>query len=251
MKFSVITVSFNSEKTIEETILSVIRQNYNNFEYILVDGGSNDKTLEIVNKYKKYFSKIISEKDEGVYDAINKGIKVSTGDIISIIHSDDLFISNEILSKINNIFKKNLTTKILVGNTLIFKLKKNKKKIIRNYRSAGFYNWMMYFGYSPPHPSSFIKKEVYSKFGLYNKKFKIAGDFEFFLKALIVKKINLNKVNENLVLMRMGGKSNSSISSHIISTKEILASFRINNLKNFLPMVMIRFPLKLFQYLFK
>ena len=109
----------------------------------------------------------------------------------------------------------------------------------------------MYFGYSPPHPSSFIKKEVYSNSGLYNKKFKIAGDFEFFLRTIIVKKIYLNKVNENFVLKRIGGNSNSSISSYIVSTKEILASFRINNLKNYLPMVMIRFPLKLFQYLFK
>ena len=116
MKFSIVTVSYNSEKTIEETIRSVIFQSCKDYEYILVDGGSTDNTLNIVNNYKKYFNKIISEKDNGIYDAINKGIKVASGEIISILNSDDIYYSNNVLSDVENVFENDQNYKCVIGN---------------------------------------------------------------------------------------------------------------------------------------
>lgn len=250
MKFSIVTVSYNSEKTIEETIRSVIFQSCKDYEYILVDGGSTDNTLNIVNNYKKYFNKIISEKDNGIYDAINKGIKVASGEIISILNSDDIYYSNNVLSDVENVFENDQNYKCVIGNTLIFKEINNKKKIIRNYKS-NFYNWMIYLGYSPPHPSSFFKKEVYSKFGTYNTKFKIAGDFDFFLRTIFINKIKYRKINQNYVFMRFGGKSTKSFLNHNKSSIEILNSFKINNIKNNLFVIFLRFPLKVIQYFLK
>ena len=250
MKFSIVTVSYNSEKTIEETIRSVIFQSCKDYEYILVDGGSTDNTLNIVNNYKKYFNKIISEKDNGIYDAINKGIKVASGEIISILNSDDIFYSNSVLSDVRNVFENDHNYKCVIGNTLIFKAINNQKKIIRNYKS-NFYNWMIYLGYSPPHPSSFFKKEVYSKFGLYNTKFKIAGDFDFFLRTIFMSKIKYKKINQNYVFMRFGGESTKSFFNHNKSSFEILNSFKINNIRNHLFVIFMRFPLKVIQYFLK
>ena len=182
MKISVITICFNSESTIEKTIQSVLKQNYKNFEYIIIDGGSTDNTINIINKYKSKISKFISEKDRGIYDAINKGINLANGEIISILHSDDRFFDDEVLNNIIKSFKEENTIDCVIGNTLIVK----SNKILRKYSSKNFKNWMMYFGISPPHPSTFIKKKVYDKIGLYSSDYSIAGDFEFFLRMLYI-----------------------------------------------------------------
>ena len=157
MKISVITVSLNSALTIEETIKSVISQkNKNEIEYIIIDGGSTDKTIEIINNYKSDIDFFLSENDKGIFDAINKGIKYSTGDIISILHSDDIFFNNQTIDSVVKYFNVNDKLDCLIGNTLI--LKKNSNKIHRKYSSKFFKKWMLRFGYSPPHPSTFIKK---------------------------------------------------------------------------------------------
>ena len=251
MKFSIITVSYNSENTIEETIQSVISQSYKDYEYILVDGGSTDNTLKIVNNYSKYFNKIISEKDNGIYNAINKGIKVSSGEIISILHSDNSFYSNSVLSDVKSVFENDKNSQCVIGNTLIFKETNNKKKIIRNYKANNFYKWMIYLGYSPPHPSSFFRKESYLKFGLYNENFKIAADFDFYLRTIFINKIKFKRVDQNYVLMRYGGESTKSFSNHNKSSFEILNSFKINHIRNYFIIILMRFPLKIIQYFLK
>ena len=157
MKISVITVCFNSENTIENTINSVVSQNYNNYEYIIVDGGSSDKTLEIIGKYKKHINKLISEKDDGIFHAINKGINLSDGEIISIIHSDDTFYNYNVLSDVADQFRKDNNLDCLIGTTLI--KKKNINSVLRKYNPKFFKKWMLYLGYSPPHPSTFVKKK--------------------------------------------------------------------------------------------
>ena len=157
MKLSIITVCLNSKKTIEKTIKSIVNQDYKDYELIIIDGGSTDGTLKILNQYKKWITYMVSEKDTGIYEAINKGIKVSSGEIISLIHSDDCLYDNQVLSNVVYNFKKNVELDCLIGTTLITKL--NTKKIIRKYSARHFKKWMMYFGVSPPHPSSFFKKK--------------------------------------------------------------------------------------------
>jgi len=247
MKISIITVCLNSQKTIEKTIRSVISQKYKNNEYIIIDVGSSDNTIKIIKKYKKYIRVIISEEDKGIYDAINKGIKQSTGSVVSILHSDDIFYDSQTTQKVMSYFNSNLKLDCLIGNTII--TKKNSKKIIRKYRANSFKKWMLYLGFSPPHTSTFLNNKIYKKYGLYNNKYSIAGDFEFFVRIFLKKKISFKIVNENFVLMKSGGRSSESLKSNFISSREIIKSFKDNNLYTNWLLIIFRFPLKLMQYI--
>lgn len=247
MKISIITVCYNSEKTIEKTIKSVLSQNYKDIEYIIIDGGSTDNTINIINKYKQKIDIFKSEKDRGIYDAINKGIKYSTGSVISILHSDDTFCDKLTINKVISNFKSNQKIDCLIGNTVI--IKKNSKKKLRNYKANFFKNWMLYLGFSPPHPSTFFKQKIYKKHGLYNSKYTIAGDFEFFVRVFVKKKLSFKIINEDFVFMKTGGKSSDSIKSNLIASQEIIKSFKDNNLYTNWFLVSIRFPLKLLQYI--
>ena len=249
MKVSIITVCYNSEKTIEKTIKSVLSQNYKNYEYIIIDGGSTDNTIKIIDKYKKKIDIFKSEKDRGIYDAINKGIKYSTGSVISILHSDDVFYDKLTINKVISNFKSNQKIDCLIGNTVI--VKNDSKKKLRNYKANFFKNWMLYFGFSPPHPSTFFKQKIYQKYGLYNDKYKIAGDFEFFVRIFLKKKILFKIVNKNFILMKSGGRSSASLKSNFISSNEIVKSFKDNNLYTNWLLVILRFPIKLLQYIAK
>jgi glycosyltransferase involved in cell wall biosynthesis len=248
MKISIITISFNSQKTIRRTIKSVIAQKYKNYEYIIIDGGSTDNTIKIINEYKKYISVFVSEVDKGIYDAINKGIKKSTGSVVSILHSDDIFYESETTQKIMSYFNSDLKLDCLIGSTMI--KKNNSKKIIRSYKANFFKKWMLYLGFSPPHPSTIFSNKIYQKFGLYNDKYIIAGDFEFFVRIFLKKKILFKIVDKNFVLMNSGGKSSESLKSNFISSHEIIKSFKDNNLYTNWLFVILRFPLKLSQYIF-
>ena len=248
MKISIITVCLNSQKTIRRTIKSVIAQKYKNYEYLIIDGGSTDNTIKIIDEYKKHINVIISEADKGIYNAINKGIKKSTGSIVSILHSDDTFYDNKTTQKIISYFKSDLKLDCLIGNTMITKY--SSKKIIRSYKANYFKKWMLYLGFSPPHPSTIFSKKIYQKYGLYNDKYKIAGDFEFFVRIFLKKKILFKIVNKNFILMKSGGRSSASLKSNFISSNEIVKSFKDNNLYTNWLLVILRFPIKLLQYIF-
>ena len=247
MKISVITVCYNSENTIEKTIKSVLDQKLKDIEYIIIDGNSKDRTIDIVNKYKSKIFKIISAEDKGIYDAINKGIHVASGDIISILHSDDVYYNNDVLLNVMELFKKENKVDCVIGNTMMVK----DNKILRKYSSKSFKNWMMYFGISPPHPSTFLKKKVYDKFGLYKLNYNIAGDFEFFLRIFYINNVNFKQVDSPYVKMQYGGKSTNSLKSNLISSKEIVKSFKENNLYNNYFFILLRIPIKLLQFIFK
>tara|TARA_B100000242_G_scaffold294006_1_gene274162 strand:+ start:1867 stop:2613 length:747 start_codon:yes stop_codon:yes gene_type:complete len=247
MKISVITICLNSEKTIEKTIKSVLEQKYENIEYIVIDGGSSDKTLNILHKYRSKISKVTSEKDKGIYDAINKGIKLSTGEIVSVLHSDDYYYNSDVLNDVVSFFSKEKEIDCLIGTTIMIR----NNKILRKYSPKNFKKWMMYLGISPPHPSSFFKRKVYDICGLYNINYKIAGDFDFFLRTLFKKNIYFKKIGFPFVIMQYGGKSTQSLKNNLISSKEILRSFKENNLYNTSLLIYLRFPIKLMQFIFK
>lgn len=171
MKISIITITYNSEKTIEETILSIINQNYQNIEYIIIDGGSKDNTLNIINKYKTKISKVISEPDNGISDAFNKGIREATGDIIGIINSDDI-LNIDTLNELNNIIEKEPDYDVYYGNGIIFDDRRNHVYKPNN-KIEDILKYMFIC-----HPATFVKKSAYERYGMFNVKYKCAMDFE-------------------------------------------------------------------------
>ena len=189
-KISIITVVYNNSGTIANAIESVLSQNYTNVEYIIIDGNSNDGTLEIINKYASNISKIVSEKDNGIYDAMNKGLKLATGDVIGILNSDDLYANNSILNEVMTQFNNDPDLDILYGD-LVYVKNDNVDKVVRNWISNPYYKNFFENGNVPPHPSLFVKKSVYEKAGLFDLNFKLAADYEFMLR--IFKKHNFTK----------------------------------------------------------
>ena len=218
LKISIITVSFNSAKTIRETIKSVLTQDYNNIEYIIIDGGSSDETIDIVKSYSEKISYFISEKDNGIYDAMNKGIKAATGDIVGILNSDDFYPNSFVLSNVAKSFKK-YNCDAVYGDLVYVKAKDATQ--IKRYWQAGNYNtskikngWML------PHPTFFVKKVIYDRYGLYNSALKRAADYEMILKLLYKENISVHYIPMILVKMRTGGASNSTFLNRIRANKE-------------------------------
>lgn len=228
-KFSIITATFNSDETIKETLKSVVFQENIDVEYIIIDGESTDKTLEIINKIDESII-VISEKDNGIYDALNKGIKNSHGDVIGFLHSDDLFASNDILEKICLSFEK--TCADVVYGDLEYVDKSNTNKIIRKWKSRTFKKELLKRGWMPAHPTVFIKREVYQKHGLFDLNFKIAADYDLMLRIFSDSSLNFAYLPEVVTKMRVGGESNKSLKNIIIKSQEDYKVLRKNNIKN-------------------
>ena len=229
MKISIITVTYNSAKTLESTITSVLRQDYNQIEYIVVDGGSSDATLDILEKYKSKIAKIISEKDNGLYDAINKGIALATGEVIGILHSDDFYIHNKVISNYVKVFEKSNTDAVYANLYYVNRIDTNK--ITRKWLSGEYTTSSFYFGWMPPHPIFFVKKEMYSKYGGFDLSFKTAADYELMLRFILKEKIRIAYLNEFTVKMRMGGASNESIGNRVNANAEDRRAWKKNGLK--------------------
>lgn len=206
MKVSVITVCYNRKATIEQSIKSVLDQDYPDIEYIVVDGNSSDGTQDIIESYSDKISQYVSERDNGMYDAINKGLNMATGDIVGLMHSDDVFYDVTVISKIVEVFKNNPNTDAIYGNG-IYVTNDNEQKIVRN-RIGGEYDYKrLKSGWLPLHPTVYIKKTIIDKYGNYNLNFKIASDTEFLLRYLFKHKISMTYLNAYIVKMRMGGLS--------------------------------------------
>lgn len=228
LKVSIITVVFNGEKYIEDSIKSVITQSYKNIEYIIIDGNSTDNTLNIVNKYKNNISKIISEKDNGIYDAMNKGLQLATGNIVGILNSDDFYTNDAVINKIVQIFEENRQIDIIYSD-LVYIDETNTNKIVRFWKSGKqqpFKN-----GWHPPHPTIFVKKELYNKYGFFDTNFKISADYELMLRFIEKNKVNLFYLPETTVKMRIGGISNKNIKNIIKANIEVLSTWKKNELK--------------------
>ena len=227
MKFSIITISYNSEKTIEDTIVSVLAQNYSNLEYIIIDGGSKDGTLEIINKYKNKISKIVSESDRGVYDAMNKGVKLATGDIVGILNSDDFYKNTTVLKDVYEVLQNN-DVDACYGD-IEYVDRNDIKKIVRFWKAGEYRKDKLDSGWIMPHPAFFVKKEIYNKFGLFNIDFKLASDYELMLRFLI-KGLRVKYLPKTLVTMREGGLSGQSFKQRKIGWQELKKAWSVNNI---------------------
>lgn len=246
MKFSIITVCYNSEKTIRDTIESLFFQSYSDIEFILVDGMSTDNTMKIVNEYKEKFNVIISEKDSGMYDALNKGILAASGDIIGILNSDDTFANKNIIEILANEFILNPYVDALIGDVAFIK----DNKIIRYFSAKNWNVKYFKFGMMPPHPTFYCKRELFLKYGYYNKIFRIAGDFELLLRFLFINRINFKYIPLQMVEMKLGGLSTSGIKSLLKINNEIILAFKLNSLRTNYFYLSVRYLLKVFQFLF-
>jgi len=229
LKISIITITFNSAATIEQTIRSVIEQTYPDIEYIIVDGKSTDDTLRISEKYKDKISKIISEPDHGLYDALNKGIEMATGDVIGLLHSDDFYIDTHVIQKYADTFIKNKSDSVY--SDLYYVDKTNTNKIIRKWKSGEYKPTSFVNGWMPPHPTFFVRKEIYQKFGKFNTNFKSAADYELMLRFILKNKISVAYLPEYTVKMRVGGKSNVTVQNRVSANLEDRKAWQINGLK--------------------
>lgn len=247
MKISIITVCYNSDATLEKTILSIAGQTYKEIEYIIVDGNSNDNTISIINKHDDVISKWISEPDKGLYDAMNKGINLASGDIVGILNSDDTFNSNSVVEEIVKFHKQN-NVDASVGNIIQHK---EDGKIIRLYSSKFWTPEKLIIGFMPPHPSIFFKKELFSKFGNYKLGFKIGADYELITRFFLKNKISWKYSGITTTAMLVGGLSSSGSASYSLITKEIQKALAMNNIK-FSPLkIKMRFLWKIIGFLRK
>lgn len=247
MKVSIITVSYNSAETIEETIQSVISQDYPSIEYIIIDGKSTDQTLDIVRKYEDKIATLVSEKDKGIYDALNKGISMATGDIVGLLHADDLYSNYQVISDIVAQFKQSHADAVYADLNYVDRIDTNR--IIRKWKSGEYKEGMFKKGWMPPHPTFFVKRECYTKYGIFNLKLRSSADYELMLRLIHVNKIRLSYLPKMIVNMRAGGQSNVSLMNRLKGNKEDRMAWELNNIKPGL-FTLIRKPLsKLLQYL--
>jgi glycosyltransferase len=240
MKFSIITAVHNSKDTIEDCLSSVALQTYGNVEHIIIDGGSTDGTLEIIKneKLKKPAPhlfrgqnlKVVSEPDSGIYDALNKGIKLATGDVIGLLHADDVYHDENVLAKVAQKFEHENTDSVY--GDLVYVDKQNLNKVIRYWKAGIFTENSLLKGWMPPHPAFFVKKQIYDKYGLFDTNLKIAADYDMILRLLGRHKISTANLPEVLVKMRWGGKSNKSILNVLQKSYEDYQALQKNNFQN-------------------
>ena len=248
---SIITATFNSAKTLKDTIQSVLRQTNKDFEYLIIDGGSTDETIDIVKSYESEFSgrlKWVSEKDHGIYDAMNKGIKMASGDVVGILNSDDYFTSDDILQTVDNAFKSHEIDAIY--GDIHFIRDGNPQKCVRYYSSRMFRPFWLRFGFMPAHPSFYCKREIFDKAGLYSLDYKIGADYEMMVRLFKKYRIMSQYINKDFVTMRTGGASNNNVRSRITLINEDVKACKENGVYTNCLFVMIKYLYKVFEFRF-
>jgi glycosyltransferase involved in cell wall biosynthesis len=246
MTISIITVTCNSAATLAHTIESVKSQDYMAIEHILIDGGSSDATVDIIKSYP-HITKWVSEKDKGLYDAINKGILMASGDVIGILNSDDFFPDNTVVSKIVKAFEDNNTDAVYGDIAFVRPGKLNK--IIRLYSSKKFTPARFGYGYMPAHPSFYVRKKCYDQYGLYKLDYKIAADYELLMRFICKHTINCTYIPAILVYMRTGGVSNKNVWSRYTLNKEIIKACKDNGVNTNMALLSLKYLNKIFEYI--
>ena len=245
---TIVTATYNSEKTIRDTLTSVASQDYPRIDHVIIDGQSNDNTLEIVNEFP-HVSRVICEKDAGIYDAMNKGIRSSAGDIIGLLNSDDFYISNTIISQV---VERMLTeqTDTLYGD-LVYVHPEQTDRILRTWIAGESKTNKFLYGWMPPHPTFFVNRNVYERLGTFNIALKSAADYELMLRFLYKEKVSVSYLPQVLVKMRAGGMSNSSLINRIKANAEDREAWRVNQLQPYFFTSWLKPIRKLTQYIRK
>lgn len=230
-KITIITAVYNCNNTISDTIESILSQDYVNIELIVVDGGSTDGTLNKLNHYRNQIDVLITEPDLGIYDALNKGLKSATGDIIGFLHADDLYFDKGVLTKIVIAFSD--TCVDVVYGDLLYVRNESTADVVRYWRSGTFYNEQLKYGWMPPHPTLYLRRSIYEKFGGFNIKYSISADYDFMLRILLNNSLRFFYISDVLVRMRIGGISNRSLSNIFQKSVEDLRIIRHHKVGSF------------------
>ncbi|MGQ1786645.1 MULTISPECIES: glycosyltransferase family 2 protein [unclassified Saccharicrinis] len=235
MTVSIITATYNAGKTLESAITSVINQTYPHIEYIVVDGGSKDETIGLVDKYRPFIHRYVSEPDNGIYDALNKGISMATGDIIGFLHADDLLDDDSTIETMLNVLK-NKNTDAIYGD-LEYVQVNDPTKVVRYWKSKPFKPSLLKAGWMPPHPTLFLKKQVYDEIGLFNLNYKIAADYDFILRLFSNPNYSATYVPMVITRMRVGGASNKNIKNILLKTREDIRALKENKVGNLFSLI--------------
>jgi len=241
MKISVITVCYNASKTISDTLKSIENQDYADLQYIVIDGMSTDGTIEILNERSDQIDEFISEKDSGIYHAMNKGIALATGDVIAFLNADDVYAHNSALSDVSKTFEKVKADSVY--SDLQYVSADKPEKVLRYWKAGPYKRERFKNGWMPPHPTFFAKKELFEKFGSFNTDFKISADYELMLRFLFKHRASAAYLPCLLVKMKVGGKSNQSINSRIIANREDRKAWKVNGLRQ-LPYTTVLKPIR-------
>jgi glycosyltransferase len=240
LKISIITAVYNSAGTIGDCLVSVKQQTYPAIEHIVIDGASTHNTLEIVRDISPH-ARVVSEPDKGIYDALNKGVRMASGDVIGILHADDLFAGPDILTKVQACLSSN-GADACYGD-LLYVARGDTTKIIRYWRSGQYHPRSFYWGWMPPHPTFFVKRAVYEKYGLFNLAMGSAADYELMLRFLVKQRVRVAYIPEVLVKMRVGGTSNASLANRIRANRNDRKAWEVNGLRPY-PWTLLFKPLR-------
>lgn len=245
-KISIVTVCYNSEATLRDTLVSVASQTYNNVEYIVIDGGSNDGTIPLIKEFADRVDYFVSEKDDGIYDAMNKGIRAATGDFVGILNSDDVFASSNVVEKIASTIRTEGKVDAVYGD-LVYVDRSDLSKAVRRYSSKFFRKWKMRFGFMLPHPTFYARRELFDQLGFYKTDYRVAADFEL-LSRFLCTGIRVVRIDDTLVKMRDGGISSTGFWWRVHQNLEIVRACRRNGIYTNILFVSMKVPFKVASY---
>lgn len=245
LKVSLVTVCFNSAATIRDTIESVLSQDYPSIEYIVIDGGSKDGTVEIVREYGDRIGVFVSEPDRGIYDAMNKGIQRASGDIVGLLNSDDVYTDTHVVTELVNAMLRAGTDSVFAD--LVYVDQKNPARVRRYYNSGRWSPARFRFGWMPAHPTFFIRRGWYARCGLFSLDYRIAADFEILVRLLYAGGATYTHVGRAVIRMRTGGASTRGLKSSWLLNREVVRACRANGIWTSLPLVLLKIPAKLFE----
>jgi glycosyltransferase involved in cell wall biosynthesis len=247
LKISVVTVVFNAVRTIGRTLESVASQDHPAIEHIVIDGVSTDGTLDVIGRHENGLARFVSEPDAGIYDAMNKGLDLASGDIVCFLNADDFYASPHVLKRVTDRIE-DLGLDALIGDLGYFS-PGHPEKIVRRFNSGRFSPESLAYGWVPAHAAFFLKREIYARVGRFKTDYRIAGDFEFFARAFSKVSIRYRHFPEILVKMQLGGVSNSGLAARLLSHREILRACRENGLETGVWKLSLRYPMKLLELL--